>query len=176
MYFVTGNINKFNEVKSIFPDVQQLAADLPEIQSLDPKEIIWHKLQEAQKLYPNTQLIVEDTSLVFDARNGLPWPFIKWHLDTVKDIGIWQMLQWFSNKSARGMSTIGYTDGKNTEFFTWIVYGTIVEPVVSTWFGRDALFQPEWYDKTFAEMTKEEKNAISHRGKALQLLKECLEK
>lgn len=40
MYFVTGNINKFNEVKSIFPDVQQLAADLPEIQSLDPKEII----------------------------------------------------------------------------------------------------------------------------------------
>jgi inosine/xanthosine triphosphate pyrophosphatase family protein len=49
-----------------------------------------------------------------------------------------------------------------------------VEPTIRSDFGRDALFQPDGYDKTFAHMTKEEKNAVSHRGKALELLKEFL--
>ena len=52
--------------------------------------------------------------------------------------------------------------------------GAIVEPVVQSDFGRDALFQPDGYDKTYAHMSKEEKNSISHRGKALQSLQEFL--
>lgn len=52
--------------------------------------------------------------------------------------------------------------------------GAIVEPVVQTDFGRDALFQPDGYEKTYAHMSKEEKNSISHRGKALQSLQQFL--
>lgn len=49
--------------------------------------------------------------------------------------------------------------------------GKIVEPRGSRDFGWDPCFQPEGYDKTYAEMPKEEKNKISHRSKALDKLK-----
>lgn len=174
MYFITWNNHKFSEAKIIFPDLEQIIVDLLEIQSLDPYAIIWHKLQAAQKLFPGKEMIVEDTSLVFDAWNGLPGPFIKRYLDSVKDSGIREMIRWFDNKKAQSFCTIGYSDGKDILFFQWTIQWTVVEPVVSTWFGRDALFQPDWYDKTFAHMTQEEKNAISHRGKALRLLQDFL--
>jgi len=59
LYFVTGNKNKFEEAKSVIPDLQELAIDLPEIQETDPK------LRGALK-HKNGGLIVEDTSLYFD--------------------------------------------------------------------------------------------------------------
>ena len=43
-------------------------------------------------------------------------------------------------------------------------------------FGYDPLFVPEGYDKTFAELSAEEKNAISHRGRAVRKLAEFLRK
>lgn len=172
--FVTGNSNKFREVQMVFPDVQQLDIDLPEIQSLDSQEIIRYKLEAARSKFPEKSLIVEDTSLVFDAWNWLPGPLVKRYLQTVGDAGLWKMASCFDNKKASAICTIGYSDGKNIEFFVWQTDGTIVEPRIESRFGRDALFQPDWYNKTFAHMTPEEKWAISHRGKALELLQNCL--
>ena len=45
LYFITGNEHKFKEVKEMLPFVEQLDIDLPEIQNLDPQEIIKEKLQ-----------------------------------------------------------------------------------------------------------------------------------
>lgn len=174
LYFVTWNTNKFTEAKVFFPDVEQLDIDLPEIQSLDSQEIIAWKLQAAAIEFPDRKIIVEDTSLVFDAWNGLPGPLIKWYLASVGDTGIRQMLDSFPNKKASAVCTIGYFDGNKIEFFQWVTTGTIVAPMVDSDFGRDALFQPDGYDKTFAHMTKEEKNAVSHRGKAMRMLQEFL--
>jgi inosine/xanthosine triphosphate pyrophosphatase family protein len=92
LYFITGNSNKFAEAKMILPGLEQLDIDLPEIQSLDPKEIISYKLQEARNKISDKKFIVEDTSLVFDAWNGLPGPLIKRYLTSVGDAGIWQMI------------------------------------------------------------------------------------
>lgn len=92
LYFVTGNAKKFAEAKMVLPDLEQLAIDLPEIQSLDPQEILRYKLHVAREQFPDREIIVEDTSLVFDAWNGLPGPLIKWYLESVGDTGIWKMI------------------------------------------------------------------------------------
>lgn len=174
LYFVTGNAKKFAEAKMLLPDLEQMDIDLPEIQSLRSQEIISRKLKAASEKFPGKQFIVEDTSLVFDAWNGLPGPLVKWYLESVGDRGIWNMIAWFADKKASAICTIGYADGDTIEFFQWVTTGTVVEPTIESHFGRDALFQPDGYDKTYAHMSKEEKNSISHRGKALKLFQEFL--
>ena len=67
--------------------MEQSDIDLTEIQSVDPKEIIEHKLNEAKK-HMKGNLVVEDTSLYFEALNGLPGPLIKWFLKTVGNEGL----------------------------------------------------------------------------------------
>ena len=53
--------------------------------------------------------------------------------------------------------------------------GRIIEmPTGENGFGYDPLFVPDGYDKTFAQLSEEEKNAISHRARALQKLEELL--
>ena len=47
LYFITENKNKFEEVKSVIPDIEHLDMELPEIQEIDPKKIIETKLKEA---------------------------------------------------------------------------------------------------------------------------------
>ncbi len=71
IYFITGNKNKFEEAKSVIPELQQLDIDLPEIQEIDAKTIIKAKLAEAFR-YKQSEFIVEDTSLYLDCLNGLP--------------------------------------------------------------------------------------------------------
>ena len=59
--------------------------------------------------------------------------------------------------------------------FNGTVKGTIMEEKRgTTGFGYDPIFQPEGYNRTFAEMTSEEKNSISHRGRAVEKLVEFL--
>ena len=72
--FITGNKNKFEEAQKIISDLEQSDIDLTEVQSVDPKEVIEHKLDEAKK-FMKGNLVVEDTSLYFEALNGLPRPF-----------------------------------------------------------------------------------------------------
>lgn len=50
LYFITGNKNKFEEIKAIIPKAEQLDIDLPEIQEINAREIIKQKLLEAFKL------------------------------------------------------------------------------------------------------------------------------
>ena len=174
LYFITGSKNKFAEVKEILPEVEQLERDLPEIQELDAHKIIAAKLFEARTHHGNT-FMVEDTSLYFDAMNGLPGPLIKWFMQTIGNEGLYKMAQAFGNFSARAKTIIGYVDEKGKiEFFEGEVKGKIVEPRGETTFGWDPIFQPEGYDKTFAEMSAEEKNTISMRRIAAEKLRAYL--
>src|SRR5438874_11099226 len=77
LYFITGNANKFREIKTFIPETEQLNLDLDEIQSLDPQAVIEHKLNQAAA-HHDGEFIVEDTSLTIDAMNGLPGTMIKW--------------------------------------------------------------------------------------------------
>lgn len=174
LYFITGSTNKFSEVKSILSNVEQLDIDLPEIQEIDAKKIIENKLHEAKK-YHDGEFIVEDTSLYLDCLNGLPGPLIKWFLKTIGNQGLFQITQKLENSSAQAKTIIGYSNSEGEiNFFEGILTGKIVSPVGENGFGWDNIFMPNDHEKTFAQMTIEEKNEISMRRNAVNKLKEFL--
>lgn len=171
LYFITGSKNKFAEVQAYIPSVEQLEINLPEIQSLDPHEILRAKLEEARK-HHGGEYMVEDTSLYFDGMNGLPGPFIKWFVEALSVGGLASLAEKYGS-GATAKTLIGYADEKGeVEFFEGELPGTIVQPRNgSTAFGWDDIFVPNGETKAFSEMSSEEKNAISMRGKAAQKLK-----
>ena len=92
MKFVTGNILKWEEANAIMGGtLERVDIDLEEIQSPDIVEIIQHKSKKAYELLGEPALC-EDVGLSFDARNGLPGPWIKWFLKSVGNEGILHML------------------------------------------------------------------------------------
>lgn len=176
LYFITGNKGKLTEVQSILGDVEALDIDLPEIQSLDAHEIIKAKLIEAQKQQTG-EFIIEDNSLYLGGLNGLPGPLIKWFLKTVGNDGLYKMAETFRNYNATAKVIIGYSNSAGEiSFFEGDTKGTIVSPRGDGGFGWDPIFQPEGYDKTFGELTPEEKNSFSMRKIAVEKLKEFLNK
>lgn len=70
------------------------------------------------------------------------------------------------------MCLFAYTAGPGCEvhLFEGVTEGTIVPARGPTTFGWDPIFLPDGHEQTYAEMSKEDKNAISHRYRALQKL------
>jgi inosine triphosphate pyrophosphatase len=175
IYFITGNKNKFEEVKAILREVEQLDIDLPEIQEIDAKEIIKEKLLEALK-YKKGEFIVEDTSLYLDCLHGLPGPLIKWFLQTIGNEGLANLADKLGEGKAVAKTIIGYAKSQgDIHFFEGVINGKIVSPRGKTNFGWDPIFLPNGHKKTFAEMSREEKNKISMRRNALNKLKKFLQ-
>jgi len=174
LYFITGNAGKFTEAQSVISDVEQIDLDLLEIQEIDARKIIEEKLREAVK-NNSGEFFCEDTSLYINCLNGLPGPLIKWFLESIEDKGIFDLIERFDDKSAVAKTIMGYTDGDNTVFFEGDVEGKIVAPRGENGFGWDKLFLPDGSDKTFGEMSLDEKNEFSMRKKALIRLKNYLE-
>ncbi len=174
LYFITGNPNKLKEAQAILPAIEGFALDLPEIQELDPKVIIQAKLTEALK-HKDGELIVEDTSLHLDALQGLPGPLIKWFLTTLGAAGLYSIADTFGAYGATARVMLGYAKhAQEIHFFEGTLRGTLVPPRGDTSFGWDPVFQPAGHTKTFAEMSTDEKNTISHRSIAFKELKRFL--
>lgn len=170
IYFVTGNENKFREVKEILADrfdVQNIKLDLLEKQELDVEKIAYFKAKEAFK-QTSKPVLVEDTGLTIEEWNGLPGALIKWFVKTVGTGGIVKLVDGFKSRRATAKTTFAYADQNGTMIFSGEVKGRIAkEPRGETNFGWDPIFIPDGYSKTFAEMAPEEKNKISHRKLAL---------
>lgn len=175
--FVTGNAKKLEEVIKIlgtnFPhEFVSREIDLPELQG-EIDDVCKKKCLEAANIV-NGPVVVEDTCLCFKALKGLPGPFIKWFLVKLGPEGLYKLLAGYEDKRAEAICTLAYCSGEEgakVELFRGITEGQIVDPRGSRDFGWDACFQPDGYDKTYGEMAKEEKNAISHRYKAVGLFK-----
>ncbi|MFA6250123.1 MAG: non-canonical purine NTP pyrophosphatase [Candidatus Shapirobacteria bacterium] len=172
IYYITGNEEKFRETKLIIPEIEQLKIDLPEIQEIDSKKIIEAKIEEAKK-QGATRFFVDDASLSLEAINGLPGPLIKWFMKTIGNEGLYEIADRFKNYRAAAKLVIGYCDLRGEiHYFEGEVRGKIVSPRGDTRFAWDRIFMPDGFEKTFSEMTVEEKNQISHRRIALNKLKE----
>ena len=89
------------------------------------------------------------------------------------------MLTGFEDKTAEAVCIFAYSSGEpnsDIQLFVGRTTGTIVEPRGPTNFGWDPCFQPDGFDQTYAEISKDQKNTISHRGKAMQAFKEFIMK
>lgn len=143
----------------------------------DMDDIARFKCKEAARQVGGP-VITEDTSLCFDALNGLPGPYIKWFLASVGLEGLNDMLAGFPTKTAQAITIMAYCSGPDAEpiLFKGVVQGQIVRPRGPRHFGWDPIFQPDHPSgQTYAEMSMETKNLISHRSKALALLRQHLE-
>uniref|UniRef100_A0A0G4HPL8 Inosine triphosphate pyrophosphatase n=1 Tax=Chromera velia CCMP2878 TaxID=1169474 RepID=A0A0G4HPL8_9ALVE len=173
LHFCTGNKNKLAEVQQILGDKVDLRSakiDLPELQG-EPDEISKKKCLEAWSQL-HVPVIVEDTQLCFNAYKGLPGPYIKWFLEKMGHDGLNKMLAAFEDKTAYAQCVFAYFDGEESEpiVFTGRVDGQIVPARGPKDFGWDPIFEVGSTKLTFAEMDKEAKNKISHRGRALEKL------
>lgn len=181
--FVTGNDKKLQEVKAILTSGEtqlpfQLVnkkIDLPELQG-EAVDISIKKCELAAQEVGGP-VMCEDTSLCFNALNGLPGPYIKWFLDKTGHSGLNNLLMAYADKSAYAQCIFALSAGPGAKvrIFDGRTEGIIVDARGPLDFGWDPVFQPlESGGLTYAEMDKSAKNKISHRYRSLSQLREWL--
>jgi non-canonical purine NTP pyrophosphatase (RdgB/HAM1 family) len=171
LILVSSNPNKAIEAERILGmPLLRASIVLPEIQAADVKDITRHKLDVARtKGYG--RLIVEDVSLGFDELGNFPGPYVRWLLEAAGGKGLAAIAYALNNRAARAECCVAYWDGTEGHVFCGECIGEIlVQPRGEQKFGWDAWFQPRGSNKTFAEMTPEEKDEVSHRGHAYRKL------
>ena len=138
----------------------------------------------ASKQLPSL-VIADDSGLEVDALGGAPGIFsARYAGENAGDVpNVNKLLRELrkrniatEKRSARFRCVIALAqNGKVLGVFEGFVEGKIVEPPRgSGGFGYDPIFEPKGFDQTFAEMTAESKNKISHRGQAIAALRKAL--
>jgi non-canonical purine NTP pyrophosphatase (RdgB/HAM1 family) len=143
---VTGNTQKAKQFEQILGyTLKSAALEIPEIQSLDVREILEAKAREAYRQL-QTPLIVDDVSLVIDELKGLPGPLIKWFLTTIGPEGICRLADTTHTRRATALVGIGYCDENGFQAFVGEGRGRIADtPAGSGGFGWDStLIQDGW--------------------------------
>jgi non-canonical purine NTP pyrophosphatase (RdgB/HAM1 family) len=167
LLLVTGNPGKLEEAKRLAGvELESIAIDLPEIQSLDFEEVLSEKASAAFAAV-GRPLIVEEAGLELAALNGFPGPLVRWMLDAVGARGIARTALALGDARARAVSLLAWTDGERMILGRGETAGTLVDPPRGAHgFGFDPVFVPEGSTRTFGELPGEEKDRFSHRGKA----------
>nr|XP_023918112.1 inosine triphosphate pyrophosphatase isoform X2 [Quercus suber] len=163
--FVTGNAKKLEEVRAILGNsipFQSLKLDLPELQG-EPEDISKEKARLAAFQGHTCKFCFSLFILISS----------KWFLQKIGHEGLNNLLMAYEDKSGYALCAFSFALGPNAEPITFLgrTPGKIVPPRGPNDFGWDPIFQPDGYEQTYAEMPKEEKNNISHRSKALALVK-----
>lgn len=170
--FITGNHAKVQQVKRYLKiPFTHRSLDLPEIQSLDLREIVGYKVRAAFEIVKRP-VFVEDVSLVFHAIGKLPGPLIKWFLQELNNDGLCKMLDQSDTRRATAMVNYAYFDGDELKIFEGIMEGSISpEPRGIKSFGWDPIFIPVGFVKTWSEMNEDERARVSMRSIALEKFK-----
>ena len=178
----TNNLHKLRGVREIIgPQVELLSlsdigfsGDIPE----DQDTLEGNASRKSHYIYDKFKenCFADDTGLEVDALGGRPGVYsARYAGEECSDLDNMEKLlgelDGLSNRRARFRTVISLIiDGEETQF-EGVVEGEITENMMgSEGFGYDAIFKPEGYDQTFAEMPLAEKNAISHRARAVAKL------
>ncbi len=175
--FITGNRTKFKEVAVVLAPVKirQVNIDLTEIQELDPRKIIEHKLREALK-HQKGEFIIDDSSLYLKCFGyKLPGPLVKWFNDTIESNGYAELVKSMGENRAKAKTIIGYAkNSKSILFFEGSLSGKIVAPRGKYNFGYDPIFVPYGKRETLSVIKAKGNFASSPRGIAVLKLKKYL--
>lgn len=186
IYFITGNNHKFKEIKKLFQeeeldyDLKQKTAATTEIQASSIKEVALFKLNSVKRNFHNSYF-VEDAGFFIDVPlKGFPGVYSKFVLNTIGNKGILKLINDYWNSAAHFEAVIALYFQPLNEIlvFEGIVEGKISEKIRGTGgFGFDPIFIPkEIPTSTFAELTTDVKNSLSHRGKVWKKMFEFLKK
>ena len=179
--FASQNEHKIKEVSSLVPSHIKILGlsdfsfheDIPETR----ETIAGNALQKAEFIRDRFKLacFADDTGLFIEALNGEPGVYsARWSMkddrytnNIAKALG---ELKGESNRKAYFKTVIAFIDDNNNEhLFEGRVDGELIESERgSAGFGYDPIFIPEGKHETFAEMSADEKNKISHRGRAME--------
>lgn len=168
--FVCGNRNKVLEAGLVLGySLPNVDIDLKEIQSINVEDVVKDKVMEAYKILKKP-VLVEDTGLYIRNMNGFPGALIKFYQER---LGIEGISQRDGGSECYAEAIIAYYDGETMTLFRGKVEGTITDKVMyGDWnVGWDPIFIPKGDTRSFAQMTKEEKNRVSHRSQAFKQLK-----
>ena len=175
LVFVTQNKNKLADAQRILPEfeIEHVDFDVPEIQSLDPKEIIAHKLSYAYEKI-GQPCFVMDSSLSLACLNGFPGPFTKWWFEkTVGEEKTCAIATLFGERGITWTNMLGYFDGRDTHYLEEVLKGALPEtPRGTDGYHWDTIFIPEGETETFAEMGFERKQSYAPTKKLLHCLRE----
>jgi len=185
--FATNNQNKLKEIKAAVEDVEIVGLsaigcteELPENQTT----LEGNSLEKASYVFENykTNCFADDTGLEVDFLSGAPGVYSARYAGSHGDSEanmqlLLDNLKGEDNRNAQFKTVITLMLEGQKHQFTGIAKGTITtEKSGIDGFGYDPIFIQEGYNITFAEMSMEEKNTISHRGKAVRKLISFLNK
>ncbi len=187
LVFATNNIHKLEELRRMAGsdiDILSLADigcrdDIPETaDTLRGNALI--KARWVKEKY-GYDCFADDTGLEVDALGGAPGVLSaryaggEGHDSAANMKKLLAELDGKTDRTARFRTVIALVEGDHVHEFEGTVEGDIIgEPHGEGGFGYDPVFRPEGWDKTFAEASADEKNAVSHRGRAVARLIEYL--
>jgi XTP/dITP diphosphohydrolase len=180
--FATNNAHKLSEVQAVLGEGFELVTprmcgveeEIPET----AETLEGNASQKSHYLFDRTGLdcFADDTGLEVEALGGEPGVHSARYATDGHDFAannrlLLKNLEGKENRRARFRTVISLIEGGEEHLFEGIVEGRIIDHESGEeGFGYDPLFVPDGFDRTFAEMTAEEKNAVSHRGRAVRKL------
>lgn len=181
--FASHNPNKIQEIAEMAPEGIEIFG-LNELGFHDEIPETGTTIEENSRIKAKTihskfhiPVFADDSGLEVSALNGEPGVFSARYAGPIKNDKanmdlLLKNLKNTTDKSAQFKTVITYIQENGSENqFTGIAIGEIIEtPRGDHGFGYDPIFVPEGYDRTFSEMTSNEKHALSHRAKAFQQL------
>lgn len=184
--FGTNNQNKLQEIRQILDEKYEVLSlkDLGKQMDVEETEttLEGNAILKATTYYHHTGIpcFADDTGLEVEALNGAPGVYSARYAgeNCSYDDNVNKMLREMTgkeNRKAQFRTVIAFYDGSQTLTFDGIVNGQIIQERRGTnGFGYDPIFLPEGYQETFAELSSEVKNSISHRGKAVRKFAEFI--
>ena len=181
LVFVTSNAGKAKEASFFLGRlVTARPGDIREIQSLSFEEVVRAKALDAAHGF-RCPVIVDDSGLSLAAWNGYPGPFTRWALDTMGLDTFARMVDLLPDRKADAVAALALASPDDPPERVIVAVGRVPgriaeRPRGTNGFGWDALFVPEGEERTYAEMSADEKNAVSHRARAFEVLRALLQR
>lgn len=184
--FATGNEHKVKEVnaalKGAFEAISLRSIGCEEELPENSPTLEGNALEKARYVHQHYQVdcFSEDTGLEVEALDGAPGVYSARYAGPARDAEanmalLLDRLQGIENRRARFRTVIALILDGQEYTFEGVVNGSIAhEKKGAQGFGYDPIFMPDGFSRTFAQMSAEEKNAISHRGRAMGKLKAFL--